>query len=160
MSINIVLVQGNLGGEPRLSYTPDGRPVARFSVASHYVIPGIEGKDDRKVTDWHRVEVWGKQAEACAANLKKGSEVLVQGQNKRRTFKDREGITRLDAFIRASRVQFLRLTPNGNGKKAATAEAPAEMAAAADPFDGIPEPDPAPIDVATDEMEELAGQEA
>lgn len=68
-----IIIAGNLGSDPTMKYTADGKPVTSFSVAtSNY-------KDE---TVWFRVTVWGKQAESCSQYLRKGSRVLVEGRLK------------------------------------------------------------------------------
>ena len=64
---------GNLGSDPTMKYTPDGKAVTTFSVAAS------NRKDE---TVWFRVSVWGNQAESCNQYLHKGSKVLVEGRLK------------------------------------------------------------------------------
>jgi len=69
----LVLV-GNLGKEPEMRYTPEGKPVTSFSVAVS------DGFGDNKKTIWFKVTAWERQAETCAQYLHKGSKVLVEGR--------------------------------------------------------------------------------
>ncbi|MBL7663813.1 MAG: single-stranded DNA-binding protein [Bacteriovoracaceae bacterium] len=78
-----ILICGRLGQNPDLRYTRKQEPVCTFSLAEN-----IEGSDKPK---WHKVVVWGKQAENCNLHLKKGLRVFVQGQNERREFENLEG---------------------------------------------------------------------
>jgi len=72
---NITII-GNLGRDPELKFTADGKAVANFSVATSRKY----GEKDE--TTWFRVSVWGKQAESCNTYLSKGSKVLVEGRLK------------------------------------------------------------------------------
>ena len=72
---NITII-GNLGRDPELKFTADGKAVANFSVATS------RKYKDTDETTWFRVSVWGKQAESCNTYLSKGSKVLVEGRLK------------------------------------------------------------------------------
>ena len=69
-----LILIGNLGRDPEMRYTPDGKPNTTFSVATGRKF------GDKDETTWFRVSVWGNQAESCNQYLKKGSKVLVEGR--------------------------------------------------------------------------------
>lgn len=69
-----IIIIGNLGRDPEMRYTPDGKAVTSFSVATS------RKYRDTNETTWFRVTVWGNQAESCNLYLKKGSKVLVEGR--------------------------------------------------------------------------------
>ena len=69
-----LIVIGNLGRDPEMRHTPDGKAVTSFSVATS------RKYNDKDETTWFRVSVWGKQAESCNQYLTKGSKVLVEGR--------------------------------------------------------------------------------
>ena len=69
-----LILIGNLGRDPEMRYTADGKPVTSFSVATSRKFR------DRDETTWFRISVWGNQAEACNQYLHKGSKVLVEGR--------------------------------------------------------------------------------
>lgn len=71
-----ITIIGHLGADPAMKFTPDGKAVANFSVATSRKY----GEKDE--TTWFRVSVWGKQAESCNTYLSKGSKVLVEGRLK------------------------------------------------------------------------------
>lgn len=73
-----VIIIGNLGRDPEMRYTPDGRPVTSLSVATNRRWTNQDGTPVEE-TAWFRVSVWGKQAEACNQYLTKGRQVLVEG---------------------------------------------------------------------------------
>jgi len=92
---------GRLGRNPDLRYTPSQKAVCYLSIAVNK--PGEERPD------WKRVVVWGKQAELCSVQLKKGSELFVQGQNQEREFEDKEGNLRKINEVNARLVGFSNL---------------------------------------------------
>jgi len=74
-----VVIVGNLGRDPEMRYTPSGTQVTSFNVATNRKYTGSDGQQVKETT-WFRVSVFGKQAEACATYLKKGSPCLVEGR--------------------------------------------------------------------------------
>lgn len=104
--LNKAMVIGRLGRDPELRYTQAGQPTASLSVATD---EGYLDRDGNKVerTEWHRVAVWGKPAEACNAHLVKGSLVYVEGSLQTRKWQDQQGQDRYTTEIKAMRVQFL-----------------------------------------------------
>jgi single-strand DNA-binding protein len=106
MSLNKVMLIGNLGKDPELRFTPQGRAVARFSLATSESWTDQQGqKQDR--TEWHNVVVWGKQAETCGQYLSKGRQVYIEGSVRSRQYDDKEGQKRYITEVIAQRVQFL-----------------------------------------------------
>jgi single-strand DNA-binding protein len=75
-----VIIIGNLGRDPEMRYTPDGKPVTQLSVATNRKWTDQSSGEPREETIWWRVSVWGKQAEACNQYLVKGQQVLVEGR--------------------------------------------------------------------------------
>ena len=74
-----IIIVGNLGRDPELRYTPNGKAVTNFSVATNRQWTNGDG-ETVKETVWFRVSAWGKQAETCNQYLSKGSKVLVEGR--------------------------------------------------------------------------------
>ena len=64
-SVNKVILVGNLGADPELKYTPSNRPVCNLSLATNEVFKDKSGQRQER-TEWHRVTVWGDQAENCS----------------------------------------------------------------------------------------------
>ena len=106
MSLNKVMLIGNLGKDPELRFTPSGRAVARFSLATSEQWTTPEGQKQER-TEWHNVVVWGKQAESCGQYLSKGRQVYVEGSVRSRQYDDKEGQKRYITEVIAQRVQFL-----------------------------------------------------
>lgn len=105
-SVNKVILVGNLGAEPELKYTPSNRPVCRLSIATNEVWKTKDGQKQEK-TEWHRVNVWGDQAENCSKFLAKGRMVYIEGRLQTRSWDDKEGKKHYATEIVADRVVFL-----------------------------------------------------
>ncbi len=112
MSMNKVLLFGNLGRDPELRYTNGGQAVANFTLATSEKWGGKDGKPEQEKTEWHRIVVWGRQAENCQKFLTKGSQALIEGRIQSRDWEDKEGNKRTSTEIVAQRVQFV-----GGGKQ-------------------------------------------
>lgn len=123
MSMNKVLIIGNLGSDPEMRYTPSGQAVTSFTVATNYKYTTASG-DNREETEWFRVSAWGRLAETSNQYLSKGRKVYVEGRLRSRSFEGKDGQTRFTMEINASDVRFL----DGTGQKPWEAEP--EIAAA------------------------------
>jgi single-strand DNA-binding protein len=106
MTMNKMLVIGNLGGDPEMRYTPSGQAVTSFSIATNYRYTTADG-ESREETEWFRISVWGRQAESCNQYLSKGRKVYVEGRLKSRTYETRDGQTRFQNEINATDVRFI-----------------------------------------------------
>jgi single-strand DNA-binding protein len=105
-SLSKVILVGNLGSDPEMRYTPNGKAVTSFNVATNrrYTTSGGESKEE---TDWFRVSVWGKQAEQCNQFLSKGKQVYVEGRLHARSWEGQDGQMRTSLEVNAERVLFL-----------------------------------------------------
>ncbi len=112
MSVNKAILIGNLGRDPELRHTKSGMPVCNMSVATTRT---YKDKSDQKVeeTEWHRVVVWGKQAEHCDKYLEKGRQVYIEGRLQTRQYEANDGVMKHSTEVVADRVQFLG---GGGGK--------------------------------------------
>ncbi len=105
-SLNKVMLIGNLGADPEMRYTQNNQSVCNFRMATTDVWNDKSGQKQER-TEWHRIVVWGRQAEACVNYLKKGRPVYVEGRIQTREWDDKEGVKRYTTEIVAERVQFL-----------------------------------------------------
>jgi single-strand DNA-binding protein len=105
-SVNKVILVGNLGADPELKYTPSNRPVCNLSVATNEVFKDKSGQRQER-TEWHRVTVWGDQAENCSKYLAKGRMVYLEGRLQTRSWDDKDGKKRYSTEVVADRVVFL-----------------------------------------------------
>jgi single-strand DNA-binding protein len=126
MSVNKVILVGNLGKDPEVRFTNSGSAVARLSIATSEVWNDRDGNRQER-TEWHNVVVWGKQGESCGQYLAKGRQVYVEGSIRTRSYDDKSGNKRYVTEVVAQRVQFLG---GGGGTRLAqqTESAPADDA--------------------------------
>lgn len=96
MSVNKVILVGNLGKDPDVRYTQTGSAVANFSIATSEQWNDRDGKRQER-TEWHNIVVWGKQAESCGQYLSKGRQVYVEGSIRTRSYDD----TRAEVIARS-----------------------------------------------------------
>lgn len=106
MSVNKVILVGNLGADPDMRYTGSGQAVCELRIATEESWTGKDGQRNAK-TEWHRVVVWGNTGEACAKHLAKGRQVYVEGRIQTRSYDDKDGQKRYVTEIIASDVKFL-----------------------------------------------------
>lgn len=106
-SVNKVILVGNLGRDPEVRYTTSGTPVANFTMATTDRWSDPSSGERKERTEWHKVVVWGKQAEIVGEYLRKGSQVYVEGSLQTREWTDRDGNKRYTTEVKAQRVQML-----------------------------------------------------
>lgn len=104
--LNKVMIIGQLGRDPEMRYTPSGRPVTSFSLASHRTWMTSEG-ERREETEWFNVVTWGGLAEICKQHLHKGQTIYVEGRLQTRGWEDQEGKKRFRTEIVASEMIML-----------------------------------------------------
>lgn len=114
-SVNKLLIIGNLGADPELKHLPgNGTAVCNLRVATTESWKGKDGQKHEE-TEWHRVQIFGVQAENCAKYLSKGSSVYVEGRIKTRSWDDKDGTKRYSTEVVAERVKFLGGKREGGG---------------------------------------------
>ena len=106
MSLNKVMLIGNLGKDPEVRFTPQGKAATRFPIATSEVWNDQDGNRQER-TEWHNIVVWGKQAETCAQYLAKGRQVFIEGSIRTRQYDDKDGARKWFTEVVAQRVQFL-----------------------------------------------------
>jgi len=107
MAFSKIQIVGNLGRDPEMRYTPNGRPVTEFSVAVNQSTKNQQTGEWVEATDWFRVSVWGDRAERAAENLRKGNRVLVDGRFRTREYETKDGQKRVSLEITADTVMGL-----------------------------------------------------
>lgn len=119
MSVNKVIVVGNLGADPIVRALPNaGGNVANFSVASTERYTDRSGNRQAR-TEWFRIVAFGKLADSCERYLNKGRQVYVEGRLSTREFEARDGGKRIRTEVIARQIRFL----GGRANTAAAAEA-------------------------------------
>jgi single-strand DNA-binding protein len=104
--LNKVMIIGNLGRDPEMRYTPAGRPVTTFSVATSRNWTTAEG-ERRSETEWFNIVAWGSLAEICSQYLKKGQQVYVEGRLQTRHWEDDQGNKRNATEVVAREMTML-----------------------------------------------------
>ena len=105
MTMNKILIIGNVGGDPEMRYTPNGNPVTSFSVATNRRYTA--GGEEREETQWFRVSAWNRLAETCNQYVVKGMKVFVDGRLSTREYVGQDGQTRTSVDVNAFDVRFL-----------------------------------------------------
>ncbi len=105
-SVNKVILVGNLGRDAELRYTPGGAAVATLNLATTEVWNDRNSQRQEK-TEWHRVVLWGKQAESLQEYLTKGKQIYVEGRLQTRQWDDKDGNKRYTTEIKADRITLL-----------------------------------------------------
>jgi single-strand DNA-binding protein len=105
-SLNKITIIGNVGNEPEMRFTPNGKPVTSFSVATNWVYTSPEG-ERRQETEWFSVIAWNRLAEQCNQFLAKGKLVYAEGRIHTRNWESQDGQTHSRIEVIANRVIFL-----------------------------------------------------
>lgn len=104
--LNKVMIIGRMGRDPEMRYTPSGRPVTTFTVATSRTWNTSEG-ERRTETEWFNVVAWGNLAEICKQYLVKGQQVYVEGRLQSRQWEDNEGAKHYATEIVANEMIML-----------------------------------------------------
>lgn len=105
--INKVILVGNLGNDPDVRYTPDGRAIANVSIATTESWKDKGTGENRDKTEWHRVVMFNRLGEIAGEYLKKGSQVYIEGKLQTRKWQDKSGQDRYTTEIVANEMQML-----------------------------------------------------
>lgn len=113
-SLNKVLLIGNLTADPELRYTPSGKAVASFSIATNRSY--TSNNETKEETEFHRIVAWDKLAEICSEYLTKGKKVYAEGRLQTRKWTDKEGNDRQTTEIVINELLMLGEKPQGTTK--------------------------------------------
>jgi single-strand DNA-binding protein len=113
--INKVILVGNLGQDPEIRYTADGRPIATFSIATSETWKDKNSGERREKTEWHRVVVFGKLAEICGQYLAKGRQVYIEGKLQTRKWQGQDGQDRYTTEIVVDQRGSMQMLGNREG---------------------------------------------
>jgi single-strand DNA-binding protein len=113
--LNKVMVIGNIGRDPEMRYTPSGKPVTSFSLASSrsWIAPDGERREE---TEWFNVVAWGNLAEICNQKLAKSQQVYVEGRLQTRSWEDDRGQRHFRTEIVANEMIILGPRDKNNAK--------------------------------------------
>jgi single-strand DNA-binding protein len=118
MSVNKVILVGRLGRDPDVRFTSSGQPVANFSLATDETYRDRAGERQKR-TEWHKIVVWGKQAEIAQKYLRKGSLIYLEGRIQQREYTDRDQNKRTSYDIVCNTFRMLGGRGDGAGPGAA-----------------------------------------
>lgn len=104
--VNKVILLGNLGADPELKSTPSGQSVCTLRLATTETYKDKDGNKQQK-TEWHRIVVWGAQADNVNRFCKKGKQIYLEGKLQTRKWQDKEGKDQYTTEIVADNVRFL-----------------------------------------------------
>lgn len=116
MSVNKVILIGNLGADPETRTSQSGTTVANLRIATTERVRDREGNWSDQ-TEWHRVVCFGRTAENVGRFLKKGRQVYVEGRLQTRKWQDRDGNDRWTTEVVANDVRFLGGGRDGGGPR-------------------------------------------
>lgn len=105
-SLNKIMLIGNVGADPELRYTPNGAPVAEFTMAVNRRYTTGDG-EQKEETEWFRIVTWNKNAENVNQYLTKGQKVYVEGRFQSREYVGQDGNQRRAYEVVANMVTFL-----------------------------------------------------
>lgn len=114
--LNKVMIIGYLGRDPEMRYTPTGRPVTSFSVATTRGWTNSNG-ERREETEWFNVVAWGNLAEICKQRLRKGHQVYIEGRLQTRGWEDAEGKKHFRTELVAQEMIILGSRPQPLGEQ-------------------------------------------
>ncbi len=106
MSVNKVILVGNVGKDPETRYLEGGTAVSKFPLATSETYRNRNG-ERITTTEWHNVVVWRGLAEVCEKYVRKGSQLYIEGRIKTRSYNDRDGNTRYITEIVGDNMQML-----------------------------------------------------
>ncbi|MAW33644.1 MAG: single-stranded DNA-binding protein [Proteobacteria bacterium] len=106
-SLNKVMLIGNLGRDPEVRYMPSGGAMCNISIATTENWRDKNTGDKKEKTEWHRIVMFGKQAELAEQYLKKGSPIYIEGRLQTRKWTTKEGEDKYTTEVIADRMQFL-----------------------------------------------------
>jgi single-strand DNA-binding protein len=137
--LNKIMLIGNLGRDPELSYTPGGSPVTKFSVAVSRRWNDKQSGERKEETQWFSVVAWERLAEACNQYLRKGSKVYLEGRMTSRKYTDKTNVERTVWDVVLTDMQMLdaKDTTNGSGTTSGARASGAGAGAAADEWGDV-----------------------
>ncbi len=120
-SLNKAMLIGNLGRDPEIRYTQDGKAVANFSIATTDKWRDKATGENREKTEWHRVVAFDRLGEICGEYLSRGKQIYIEGRLQTRSW-EKDGVTRYTTEIVADKMQMLGTKDSGNYQRAGGAQ--------------------------------------
>jgi len=111
-SVNKVILIGNLGKDPEVRRLENGAVLASFSIATSESYVDKQSGDKKEITDWHDIVLWRGLAEVAEKYLVKGTKIYVEGKLKKRSWQDKEGVTRYSTEVVGDEMTILSKIEN------------------------------------------------
>jgi single-strand DNA-binding protein len=105
--LNKIMLIGNLGKDPDMSYTPQGTPITKFSLAVNRRSKDRDTGERREETTWFNIVAWNQLAETINTYLHKGSKVYIEGRMTSRKYTDKDGVERTAWEVTANEMEML-----------------------------------------------------
>jgi single-strand DNA-binding protein len=140
-SLNKATLIGNLGRDPEIRYTADGKPIANFSIATTESWKDKNSGEKKEATEWHRCVAYDKLAEIIGQYVKKGSQLYIEGQLKTRKWTDKDGAEKYTTEITVKELKMIGSKPAGDSgeqqqqRAARPAAKPAPASSAMEDYD-------------------------
>jgi single-strand DNA-binding protein len=129
--LNKVMIIGHLGRDPEMRYTPSGRPVTTFTVATSRTWNTVDGERHSE-TEWFNIVAWGNLAEICKQYLTKGQQVYIEGRLQTRKWEDKEGNKHFTTEVVATEMMMLGERKEANHAQAEDVSGEEEIPTGAD----------------------------
>ncbi|MBI3233531.1 MAG: single-stranded DNA-binding protein [Bacteroidetes bacterium] len=111
--MNRVILIGNLGKDPEVRNLEGGSKVVKFTLATNE--QASRNGEKIKITEWHDIELWDKQADIAEKYLRKGSKVMIEGKIKTDSWKDQQGVDKQRKVIRGQNIELLDKSDSNTG---------------------------------------------
>jgi single-strand DNA-binding protein len=105
--LNKIMLIGNLGKDPDMSYTPQGTPITKFTLAVNRRSKDRDTGERREETTWFNIVAWNQLAETINTYLHKGSKVYIEGRMTSRKYTDKDGVERTAWEVTANEMEML-----------------------------------------------------
>lgn len=139
LSVNKVILVGNLGKDPELRSTPQGKSVCSFSVATSERYQDKVTNEWKDNTEWHNVVAWERLADYVSQRLKKGSKVYVEGALRHRSYEGKDGVTRYVTEVLARELVVFDKPEGGTSYSGGSSYTPSQSTAPSKSFEPSPE---------------------
>jgi len=132
--MNKIILIGNVGREPEMTYTPSGSAVTKFSLAVSRKTTDKASGEKKDETTWFNIVAWNRQAEICSQYVHKGDSIYIEGRVEIRTYTDKENIERKVIDVVVSELELI-----GSRRAAARSDDAQPATAAAGEISGTDE---------------------
>ena len=144
MSVNKVILVGNVGKDPEVRYVEKDMPVANFTLAtSERGFKRQDGSEVAERTEWHNIVVWRGLAKVVESYVRKGTQIYVEGKLRTRSWTDQNNVTRYITEVVADQLQLLGKKPEGGV---------APLAAPQESSNNAPLPSAPPVEEMVDDL--------